>query len=184
MPEEEREGLSAEGVPIALPPEQEAAFQEAVAQAMAGEEEPVAEEPVAEEEEVEEEAPTAPARPIILPQLVAAGGRTGAAARALMEQIGQRLPDAGPPGDDLSDLFEGPDMEKDNDVYIKDLVTVEEEDVFGEGGEDMSDILEVTEEDVMGEEDPLGSEEVRGPVARRPTFRRTSRPAGMRGLQM
>ncbi|MBV6343496.1 hypothetical protein, partial [Candidatus Magnetobacterium casense] len=52
----------------------------------------------------------------------------------------------GPLNDDLSDLFEGPDMDRDNDVYIEDLVTVDEEDVFGDGGEDMSDLLDVPDD--------------------------------------
>lgn len=56
-------------------------------------------------------------------------------------------------GDDLSDLFEGP-RETDNDMVIDHLVTVDEEDVFGEGGEDMSDILEVTAEDEAPSPEP------------------------------
>ena len=115
----------------------------------------------------------------------AAGERIGGAARGLFGGIGSKLEEPAPPSDDLSDLFEGPDMERDNDVYVKDLVTVEEEDVFGEGGEDMSDILEVTEEDVMGEEDVEGYEP-RASVPSR-TVRRSSRPApppsGIAGVQ-
>lgn len=95
----------------------------------------------------------------------AAAERTGAAARRLLEGLGSRLaatssPPAAQsivPEDDLSDLFEGPDMSRDNDVYIDDLVSVDDEDVFGDGGADMSDILEVTEEDLMGTEDYLGT---------------------------
>jgi len=115
----------------------------------------------------------------------AAGERIGGAARGLFGGIGSKLEEPAPPGDDLSDLFEGPDMERDNDVYVKDLVTVEEEDVFGEGGEDMSDILEVTDEDVMGEEDVEGYEP-RASVPSR-TIRRSSRPtlppSGIAGVQ-
>lgn len=124
---------------------------------------------------------------VIAAKAAMAAGRTGEAARRLLESVGSKIEAPSPPGDDLSDLFEGPDMERDNDVYIKDLVTVEEEDVFGEGGEDMSDILEVTEEDVMGEEDPIG-EEV--PVVARPPSRparhvpqRAAPPTGIAGLQ-
>jgi len=109
----------------------------------------------------------------------AAGERIGGAARGLLGEVGSRIEAPAPPTDDLSDLFEGPDMERDNDVYIKDLVSVEEEDVFGEGGADMSDILEVTEEDVMGEEDVEGYEP-RAPTTSR-TARRSSRPAPPHG---
>ena len=115
----------------------------------------------------------------------AAGERIGGAARGLFGGIGSKLEEPAPPGDDLSDLFEGPDMERDNDVYVKDLVTVEEEDVFGEGGEDMSDILEVTDEDVMGEEDVEGYEPRASAPSR--TVRRSSRPtpppSGIAGVQ-
>jgi len=54
-------------------------------------------------------------------------------------------------GDDLDDLFQAPSHE-DPDMKIDDVVSVSEEDVFGEGGEDMSDLLEVSDEDIMGEE--------------------------------
>lgn len=54
-------------------------------------------------------------------------------------------------GDDLDDLFRAPSRE-DPDMRVDDIVAVSEEDVFGEGGEDMSDLLEVTDEDIMGEE--------------------------------
>ena len=115
----------------------------------------------------------------------AAGERIGGAARGLFGGIGSKLEEPAPPGDDLSDLFVGPAMEKDNDDYVKDLVTVEEEDVFGDGGADMSDILEVTEEDVMGEEDVEGYEP-RASVPSR-TVRRSSRPtpppSGIAGVQ-
>ena len=115
----------------------------------------------------------------------AAGQKAGTAARGLLGGIGERIEAPSPPSDDISDLFEGPDMERDNDVYIKDLVTVEEEDVFGEGGEDMSDILEVTDEDVMGEEDVEGYEPKASVPSR--TIRRSSRPtpppSGLAGVQ-
>jgi len=131
----------------------------------------------------EEEKPSVP--DVIAARAAAAGQKAGTAARGLLGGIGERIEAPAPPGDDLSDLFEGPDMERDNDVYIKDLVTVEEEDVFGEGGEDMSDILEVTEEDVMGDEDVEGYEPKSSVPSR--TTRRSSRPApppsGIAGVQ-
>jgi len=111
---------------------------------------------------------------VIAARAATAGQKVGTAARGLLGGIGERIETPSPPSDDLSDLFEGPDMERDNDVYVKDLVTVEEEDVFGEGGGDMSDILEVTEEDVMGEEDVEGYEPRASVVSR--TVRRSSRP--------
>ena len=116
----------------------------------------------------------------------AVGEKVGGAARGLLAGIGSKIESPSPPTDDLSDLFEGPDMERDNDVYIKDLVSVEEEDVFGDGGADMSDILEVTDEDVMGDEDIYGDD---GRSARQParTARRFSQraipPTGISGLQ-
>lgn len=48
----------------------------------------------------------------------------------------------------LSDLFEVPQPE-DNDMATDHLFELEEEDVYG-GDPDMSDLLEVTNEDVMG----------------------------------
>ena len=122
---------------------------------------------------------------VVAARATAAGQKVGTAARGLLGGIGERIEAPSPPSDDLSDLFEGPDMERDNDVYVKDLVSVEEEDVFGDGGADMSDILEVTEEDVMGEEDVEGYEP-RASVPSR-TVRRSSRPApppsGIAGVQ-
>ena len=114
-----------------------------------------------------------------------AAERTGAAARRLLEGLGSKIESPAPPTDDLSDLFEGPDMDRDNDVYIKDLVTVDEEDVFGEGGEDMSDILEVTDEDVMGTEDWLGYGEGKPSTlqARRPFLRVVPPPTGLAGVR-
>jgi len=122
---------------------------------------------------------------VIAARATAAGQKVGTAARGLFGGIGSKLEEPAPPGDDLSDLFEGPDMERDNDVYVKDLVTVEEEDVFGDGGEDMSDLLEVDEEDVMGEEDVEGYEPRASAPSR--TVRRSSRPtpppSGIAGVQ-
>lgn len=89
-------------------------------------------------------------------------------------------------GDDLADMFEVPGRE-DLDIGFDDLVSVSEEDIFGEGGEDMSDILEVSPEDVMGEDlvKPTPSPQPKRGVIRR--VRRVSRPnppeAGMRGLR-
>jgi len=115
----------------------------------------------------------------------ALGERAGGAARGLLAGLGSKIESPAPPTDDLSDLFEGPDMDRDNDVYIKDLVTVDEEDVFGEGGEDMSDILEVTDEDVMGTEDWLGYGEGKPstPPTRRPFLRVVSPPTGLAGVR-
>jgi len=132
-----------------------------------------------------------PRQPTILPQMAAAAGRagaiTGGAARGLMEQLGTRIQAPAPPDDDLSDLFEGPDMDRDNDVYIKDVVTVSEEDVFGDGGADMSDILEVSEEDVMGDEEIWNGQGALVPEQRpRVALPRRSSPSpysGLAGLQ-
>lgn len=68
---------------------------------------------------------------------------------------------------DLDDLFEVPDPEVDNDVYIDDLFEIDEDDLEYEPEDDLSDLTRVTNEDVMG-------------VAPRPRppqrFRRTGRP--------
>ena len=114
----------------------------------------------------------------------AAGSKAGSAARGLLSGVGSQLGEPTPPEDDISDLFEGPDMERDNDVYIKDVVSVSEEDVFGEGGEEgLEEVLEVSEEDVMGDEDYTGYGGRSTP--KQPT-RRTIRPTpqgGLAGLQ-
>lgn len=52
--------------------------------------------------------------------------------------------------DDLSDLFRVP-KRGDPDMKVDDLVSVSEEDIYGEGGADMSDLTEVSDEDIMGE---------------------------------
>jgi len=83
-------------------------------------------------------------------------------------------------------MFQTPTTE-DLDVGFDDLVTVSEEDIFGEGGEDMSDILEVSPEDIMGEDTakPVLPPQPKRAIVRR--IRRTSRPyspeSGMRGLK-
>lgn len=100
-----------------------------------------------------------------------AAGRAGRAAGGLLAGIGAKLESTAPPAeDDLSDLFEGPDMSKDNDVYIDDLVAIDEEDVFGDGGSDMSDLLEVSDEDLEVGEDVLSLGE--GCPGKQPTQRK------------
>ena len=112
--------------------------------------------------------------------------QAGRQARALLGSIGEKIgggleDSTAPAGDDISDLFEGPQPE-DNDVYVKDLVTVSEEDVFGDGGEDMSDLLEVDDEDIMGEEEPENPP-ARRSVPRRPTITRRQPPSGLAGMR-
>ena len=109
-----------------------------------------------------------------------AGGRVGAAARRLFEDVGGKLEEQEQDPNDISDLFEGPDMERDNDVYVKDLVTVDEEDVFGEGGADMSDLLEVDEE--VEEPEPESHPPIRKPKYK-PT-RQQPLPGGLTGLRI
>ena len=74
-------------------------------------------------------------------------------------------------GDNLDDLFRAPNRE-DPDMRIDDLVSVSEEDVFGEGGEDMSDLLDVSPEDVMGED---WGEPVPPPQPKRKVIRKIKR---------
>lgn len=129
------------------------------------------------EEEASSESPDTdeppPPRPSFLaslePKATAASERTGAAAhrlvigtgsrmRPVLEGVGARLEEPTRQPDELSDLFERPNIH-DNDMETADLVELDEEDVFGDGGADMSDILEVDEEDIMGEEDYIDEEE-------------------------
>ena len=78
---------------------------------------------------------------------------------------------------DLSDLFEVPQPE-DNDMTVDDLVSVDTTDVMG-GPEDLSDLTDVSGEDVMGTPPRPG-------VARRvrkvPRFYRRYPPAGLGGM--
>lgn len=53
--------------------------------------------------------------------------------------------------DELRDLFQAP-LPTDSDIDSSDVTSVSEEDVFGEGGEDMSDLFDVDEEEVLGVE--------------------------------
>lgn len=57
-----------------------------------------------------------------------------------------------------ADLFEIPQPE-DNDIYSDDLIDVEDEDVFG-GNPDMSDLTNVSNEDLMGEPKSSNKEKV------------------------
>ncbi len=76
-------------------------------------------------------------------------------------------------GDDMSDMFRPPSRD-DPDMQTDDLVSVSDEDVFGEGGEDMSDLLEVDDEDLMGELEP--EPEPSPPVRTVRRVRRVARP--------
>jgi len=51
--------------------------------------------------------------------------------------------------DGISDLFEAPSVDED-DMSADDVLEVDEEDIFGAGGEDLSDIVGVSDEDVIG----------------------------------
>ena len=89
-------------------------------------------------------------RSVFIPRVEGLGRRAGELAGSALGGIGEAIGNPPGPDDDLSDLFRGPDP-YDADVYCEDLVSIDEEDIFGEGGEDMSDILEVSEEDIFGE---------------------------------
>ena len=101
-------------------------------------------------------------------------GRSVAAAPPITPLPGQPFFGAAPqhePGHELDDLFEVPQPE-DNDMYVDDLIAVDEED-------DVSDLLEVTMEDVMGQ----------APTPRveaSPRFKRTAvrySPTGITGVR-
>lgn len=133
-----------------------------------------------------------------------AGAAAGSGTRGLLARVGEAIsPPPGPelPEDDVGDLFEGPDP-YDNDVYVKDLVKVDEEDVLGVGGEegladlvevgpddleaneeDLRDVLEVDESELLGTEE---GEQVRARPAAQPGYRpRGPAPptTGLSGLQ-
>ena len=133
------------------------------------------------EEEQEKKTPVAD---VLAQKAAGAGRKVGGAARGVLSGVGERITEPPPPGDDLSDLFEAPNMDTDNDVYVKDLVALDEEDTFGEGGADMSDILEVSEEDIMGTEDYIGDESLSSTPKR--TVQRAAKPpvsSRLSGLQ-
>ena len=133
------------------------------------------------EEEQEKKTPVAD---VLAQKAAGAGRKVGGAARGVLSGVGERITEPPPPGDDLSDLFEAPNMDTDNDVYVKDLVALDEEDTFGEGGADMSDILEVSEEDIMGDEDYIGDESLSSTPKR--TVQRAAKPpvtSRLSGLQ-
>ena len=126
------------------------------------------------------EAPTQPSRAEVAAyQAGQVAGRAGSGIGRLLGGVGERI-ETGRSEDDLSDLFEGPDMERDNDVYTKDLTDVSEEDVFGEGGADMSDLLEVDEE--VEEPEPENHLPIRKPKYK-PT-RQQPLPGGLTGLRI
>ena len=135
------------------------------------------------EEEPVEETPTRPSRAEVAAyQAGQAAGRAGAGIGRFLGGIGAKIEtgeQSNEVSDDISDLFEGPDMERDNDVYTKDLTDVSEEDVFGEGGADMSDLLEVDEE--VEEPEPESHPPIRKPKYRP---RRRLSPETLRGLQI
>ena len=192
MNEEEKYELDeeGEGVPTALPPEQEAAFQEAVAQAE--DQEAIAQAEVDEvlAAAIEERRPSAQE----LAFRLGAGARSAAAGigggiaafgRGLEvapsitpiagRPFGSPLPVAETPEpepNELSDLFEVPQPE-DNDMYVDDLVTMGEEEEVDDLLE-VGDLLEVKQEDIMG----------RAPAPRFPRVRRPFLPTrGLRGIQ-
>jgi hypothetical protein len=114
----------------------------------------------AEEAQGSSESYMMPAPPPPPSFLESTGQHVGAAASGGLARLSEAMEQPAPAsrlatteanGDDLSDLFEGPDA-NDLDVNIDDLVGVDEEDVFGEGGEDMSDLISVSNEDIMGED--------------------------------
>lgn len=89
-----------------------------------------------------------------MPRYVIEGREQEEEPEEVVEIVEEAPPTQEANGDDLSNLFQAPSR-NDIDMKTDDLVEVNEEDVFGEGGEDMSDLTEVTNEDVMGEESPF-----------------------------
>ena len=71
--------------------------------------------------------------------------------------------------DALADLFEVP-QEEDNDIGMADLFEVEDQTVDME--DDLSDLTQVTEEDVMGTPPPPPQ---KAPAPAKPRYRRTTR---------
>ena len=129
------------------------------------------------DEGVEEPAPVYPApRPVRLPSLPVEPtlSRTGETLWGPPEPKPEPEPEPEPkpeqPASALDDLFEVPD-EDDNDMYVDDLIAVDEEG-------DLSDLTRVTEEDIMGSPPrPRPS-----PVRYRRTGRRYIPPTSMGGV--
>lgn len=126
----------------------------------------------------------------VTPKGGGAAEKAGIATRKLLEGlsaglggVGAKLENPTPPTDDLSDLFEGPDMDKDNDVYIKDLVTVDEQDAMGDGDPEMRDLLEVSDEDIMGEEESPTEMHPVQKTQRKRFFVRKAPPSGLSGVR-
>jgi hypothetical protein len=112
-------------------------------------------------------APASP-RPIRAPiPIMPALGRTGDILWGQPEQKPER------PKSDMDDLFEVP-QEDDNDMYTDDLFEVDEEDL--DMDDDLSDLMTVSREDVMGKK----------PIPKSQRFRRTGRqydsPTSMGGI--
>ena len=82
------------------------------------------------------------------------------------EEAVNEVPEPFKKRDSMADLFEVPQPE-DNDMYVDDLVATPEED-------DISDLVDVSNEDIMGEPPPLNKEREYKMPSRR--VRRTSRP--------
>ena len=70
--------------------------------------------------------------------------------------------------DELKDLFEVPQPE-DNDMRTDIALDFDEEDIIG-GDPDMSDLVDVPEEDIMGEPEPEG-EEAERPIVKKKKYR-------------
>ncbi len=144
------------------------------------EEEPIEDEELGEPEieegegepggELETEEPaTTPSQPVSIPVPV-----TPVLEKTSTALWGPPEPKKEPPKSGLEDLFEVPE-EEDNDMYIDDLFELDEEDFDLE--EDLSDLTQVTDEDIMG----------KAPPPRPAKFTRTSKryipPTTMGGLR-
>lgn len=150
-------------------------------------EEEVPPEGLAPEEEEEEEIVVVPVQqPVPPPRVTAAASRAagvaGGAVGAGLYRVGSAMDAPEEREDEFAGILDGPDKGPGGPADISDLVSVSEEDVFGEGGKDMSDLLEVSDADIMGEDEEEESAPVAQPVAR-PLRVRRAPPSGLSGMQ-
>lgn len=137
------------------------------------------------EKEAEAEIATqiaSPVRPSFAERAGQAVGYVGPVIGGGLAKIGEGLEGRSPTeeanGDDLSDLFRAP-SENDPDMQTDDLLEVDLYDDVLDG--DLEDLTEVTEEDIMGPEDPPPP-----PKPPRRLMRRTSKryePPSMGGMR-
>jgi hypothetical protein len=134
------------------------------------------------------EQPPSRMLPTISPYTAQRAGEAAAGGLSRLSDFLEPPPSAAAPsdtleanGDDLSDLFEGP-QEDDLDINVDDLVDVDEEDIFGDGGEEgLSDLVDVPEDVFLNDIEDAGVAAPSRRLHRAP--RTTLPPMGISGIQ-